>query len=225
MYSIYISTFGRKVIRVAHSTPIEVGAKGRTNFRYSLRDDVGDNISNQNGYYGELTGLYWIWKNVKIADDDIIGFCHYNKALNISKKKAERWLKMYPNGFIVLMPGRQSSHEASDEVSAIVTSLKKSHLHAPHFRPLEKRTFVQNAIVAVFYKKMQGYSIGRQIVFRTKQLFYFLSRRFKRQGVCFVFKHPVRQPHVPGRLKSDDCMAVCIIFFYFLQQLEKVLKN
>ena len=35
---------------------------------------------------------------------------------------------MYPNGFIVLMPGRQSSHEASDEVSAIVTSLKKRPL-------------------------------------------------------------------------------------------------
>ncbi len=40
-------------------------------------DDTGDNISDQNCFYGELTGLYWIHKNYH--DDDYIGICHYRR--------------------------------------------------------------------------------------------------------------------------------------------------
>ena len=41
-----------------------------------LRDDVGDNISELNIYYAELTGQYWAWKH---SDADIIGFCQYRR--------------------------------------------------------------------------------------------------------------------------------------------------
>jgi hypothetical protein len=39
-----------------------------------LGDDTGDNISALNKYYGELTGLYWIWKNYPTTA--YVGLCH-----------------------------------------------------------------------------------------------------------------------------------------------------
>lgn len=42
-------------------------------------DDSGESISDQNCYYSELTGLYWVWKNVQ--DAEYVGTCHYRRYL------------------------------------------------------------------------------------------------------------------------------------------------
>jgi hypothetical protein len=41
-----------------------------------MGDDTGDNISEKNRNYCELTGVYWVWKNITC---DIIGICHYRR--------------------------------------------------------------------------------------------------------------------------------------------------
>lgn len=41
-------------------------------------DDTGENISDKNCYYSELTGMYWVWKH---ADADYVGTCHYRRYL------------------------------------------------------------------------------------------------------------------------------------------------
>ena len=40
-------------------------------------DDTGDNISEKNPIYWELTAQYWAWKNLK--DVEYIGLCHYRR--------------------------------------------------------------------------------------------------------------------------------------------------
>ena len=43
--------------------PMHVGhANAEQEYGY-LGDDTGDNISKQNCYYAELSGVYWVWKN------------------------------------------------------------------------------------------------------------------------------------------------------------------
>jgi hypothetical protein len=64
--------------------PLRVGSAGNEDFGY-LRDDTGENISGLNCYYSELTGMYWIWKNVK--DMDYVGTCHYRRYLVNEQEK------------------------------------------------------------------------------------------------------------------------------------------
>ena len=57
--------------------PIHVGKALSDNYLGIIGDDTGDNISDKNKSYCELTGLYWAWKNLK--DVDVIGLCHYRR--------------------------------------------------------------------------------------------------------------------------------------------------
>ncbi|MCM1493695.1 MAG: DUF4422 domain-containing protein [Muribaculaceae bacterium] len=64
--------------------PVYVGSAGASAGEASalfgyMRDDSGDNISDQNCYFSELTGMYWVWKNQK--DIENVGICHYRRYL------------------------------------------------------------------------------------------------------------------------------------------------
>ena len=56
--------------------PLQVGKSGKEDLGY-LGDDTGENISDLNCYYGELTGLYWLWKNREFNGN--VGICHYRR--------------------------------------------------------------------------------------------------------------------------------------------------
>ena len=56
--------------------PLLVGANKNSCDIAKVKDNTGDNISNENPYFCELTGLYCIWKNVS---EDIVGVCHYRR--------------------------------------------------------------------------------------------------------------------------------------------------
>ena len=56
--------------------PLHVGRACSGDYGYA-GDDTGDNISAKNCYYGELTGVYWVWKNVRTTD--YVGICHYRR--------------------------------------------------------------------------------------------------------------------------------------------------
>lgn len=59
--------------------PIQVGsAIAQQRFPGFLYDDTGDNISDKNRSYCELTALYWAWKNL---DADYYGLFHYRRYL------------------------------------------------------------------------------------------------------------------------------------------------
>lgn len=61
-------------------TPIHVGfvnSKFKKEMKWMQNDATGENISEKNPYYCEMTAQYWVWKN--IHDIDYVGFCHYRR--------------------------------------------------------------------------------------------------------------------------------------------------
>lgn len=74
-----------KVIIAAHKkypmprddmyVPLHVGAAGKRGIGF-LRDDTGNNISDKNPRFCELTGLYYAWHNI---DCDYVGLVHYRR--------------------------------------------------------------------------------------------------------------------------------------------------
>ena len=64
--------------------PIHVG-KELSSLDLNIQgDNTGENISEKNGSYCELTGIYWAWKNLK--DVDIVGLCHYRRYFDFHKQ-------------------------------------------------------------------------------------------------------------------------------------------
>lgn len=56
--------------------PIEVSAYQHDEHFFDFRDDIGENISNKNSSYCELTGFYSAYKNLNY---DYLGFVHYRR--------------------------------------------------------------------------------------------------------------------------------------------------
>ena len=67
--------------------PVHVGADGKESIGYQ-RDDEGENISDLNPYFCELTGLYWAWKNISA---DYIGLVHYRRHFSCHPHSKNKW--------------------------------------------------------------------------------------------------------------------------------------
>lgn len=85
--------------------PMQVGA-GNTDVRVAdVLDSAGENISERNGNYSELTGLYWIWKNriqkKYYGDGCYYGLAHYRRLFELTE---DDLLRLTDNDIDVVLP-------------------------------------------------------------------------------------------------------------------------
>lgn len=80
----------------ASVVPMHVGrARAANALADMIGDDTGDNISNRNAAYCELTALYWAWKNAP-ADKTHIGLMHYRRLLDITGRAERGFAEVTP---------------------------------------------------------------------------------------------------------------------------------
>lgn len=98
--------------------PIQVGtAINGCIYPQHLHDDTGDNISEKNRMYCELTAQYWAWKNL---DADYYGFMHYRRYFSFDNGA----LKRNHMGFVELpypdSTAMEKLHLSDSELEALV---------------------------------------------------------------------------------------------------------
>lgn len=92
--------------------PLQVGKKGKEALGY-IGDDTGDSISEKNSSYCELTGLYWLWKNVNC---DIVGICHYRRFFVKNEQILDReYIETVLQSYDVIIPDSRCTQEGSME--------------------------------------------------------------------------------------------------------------
>lgn len=87
-------------LHVGHAISADLGYEG---------DDTGDHISERNRSFCELTGIYWIWKNVKC---DIVGICHYRRYFIDDENflTAERIESLLSGDYDAILPTSSFTH-------------------------------------------------------------------------------------------------------------------
>lgn len=79
--------------------PIQVGKANKDfELEYCVGDNTGDNISEKNPSWCELTALYWAWKNL---DADYYGLMHYRRFLSFENNQEYRVVTQLDEGDIV----------------------------------------------------------------------------------------------------------------------------
>ena len=74
-----------KTMNNKYVKPIQVGTElAKNKIEGCLYDNEGENISQKNKRYCELTAQYWAWKNI---DSEYYGFFHYRRYLSFANKK------------------------------------------------------------------------------------------------------------------------------------------
>lgn len=113
--------------------PVLVGAikNYKKGIKYQ-RDDDGENISQKNPNYNELTAIYWAWKNL---DADVIGLVHYRRLFNkgrgrgldsvLNRNDIEALLDKAP----IILPKKRNYYIETNYLH---------YIHAHHKEPLEE---------------------------------------------------------------------------------------
>lgn len=118
MIRIFVATHkpGPRIVEEVY-TPIHVGRMSYVRRRMAdgrcalepddpmasmMGDDTGENISEKNSSYCEMTAHYWIWKNVK--DAEYVGLCHYRRYFGVDITEGNIDLLMQDTDVILVEP-------------------------------------------------------------------------------------------------------------------------
>ncbi len=83
--------------RAVAQKPSKDGTIDSTSYKWlqdtMIGDDTGDNISEKNRFYNEVTSIYWAWKNRKALDNPkYVGFMHYRRQFIFDDSKQNQYV-------------------------------------------------------------------------------------------------------------------------------------
>jgi hypothetical protein len=126
--------------------PIFVGNSPEMDKHDGITDRTGVNISHRNHIYGELTALYWIWKNTQ---DDVVGLCHYRRFFNLNGTEIQNAMQdkriiVPPVSRLKWQVDKQFVRAHNEQIwSQTLDILHRKH---PQYGPLTAQVFSDNRL-------------------------------------------------------------------------------
>ena len=111
------SVIYRKILDKLPNNIVPLGVGNNDFPNHWLCEKSGKNINQLNKFYGEHSGIYWVWKNCmnEYNQDDWIGFCHYRKFwLNNFYKRKQK--KSFENLFDNLLKNNNLIFQNNDVI-------------------------------------------------------------------------------------------------------------
>ena len=148
--------------------PVQAGSAGKESIGYT-RDDTGDNTSEKNKHYCELTALYWAWKNL---DADYTGLVHYRRHFTAKGAKGDKFDR------IITKPQLEQVLSKTDIIvpiprNYVIETNYSQYAHAHHPEDLDTtRAIIAEkypAYIAAFDKSMKSTVGHRFNMFIMKQ--------------------------------------------------------
>ena len=194
---------------------------------HMVGDDTGDNISDRNPTYNELTAIYWAWKHYdELGDPDKIGFCHYRRFFIFDRRKAAYYEGNEENIEGQIYPERVAMVQNYDFVAPIPNkrrSVYRNYKDAHHRDDID----LALSIIARDYPAMWGaaktYTAGQKTFFYNM---FILGREDFGAYCHFIFgvleAYRRETAHPTERYFISEVLTG-IFFTYLLQQGKSVL--
>lgn len=128
--------------------PIMVGAamRPKNELKY-MTDDSGQNISNLNSNFNELTALYWIWKN---CDASIVGLEQYRRYLVGKQSRKNSFNNLLTRKDIDILM-RNVDMILPSPRNYVIESNYSHYIHAHEKAPIEKLKIIMNREYSKYY--------------------------------------------------------------------------
>lgn len=113
-------------------------------------DNSGENISNKNASYNELTALYWAWKNL---DCEALGLVHYRRYFSLVHSKSlknvitENDVNSILKEFDVILPQKRHYY------------IESNYSHYVHAHPKEELEITRKILVNYFPDYVESFDI------------------------------------------------------------------
>ena len=182
--------------------PIQVGAAASDMKLGIQRDDEGENISDKNYCYCELTALYWAWKNLK--DVDVIGLCHYRRYFDFHKQGT----RFMPDSFFPLSAIENIDFSIDKETIEKVRDGKVVVCKSLHLNSTLKLHYCE-------YHLSEDYRILKNVFEEKQEAKY--RNAFKKVFECGYKLHPYNMMV----LRKKDFDKYCTWAFELLSMVEK----
>lgn len=184
--------------------PIHVGKALHPELDLGIQgDNTGENISEKNGSYCELTGMYWAWKNLKNVD--IIGLSHYRRYFDFHN------MVKWPYDFDVI-PTKDFENVNLDITDKIISYVKEGGLimSKPKIYPCSLAEDYCVAHIGDDFRALQH-------VIKTTQ-----SDEIRRAFHVVMHKKCSLMPYNMFLMRWDMFDEYCKWLFPLLQEVEKV---